>query len=101
MLAHCVNPSCGVPLHSFAEGRLFQFEVVSISISASDDSGGPFDERPSTQTAQFWLCLRCATSFRLVLDPASGLKILPIEIDSAELNDLPLSGVHLREANNC
>jgi hypothetical protein len=101
MLAHCVNPNCGVPLHSFAEGRLYQFEVVSISISASDESGGPFDERPSTQTAQFWLCLRCATSFRLVLDPASGLKILPIEIDSAELNDLPLSGVHLREANNC
>jgi hypothetical protein len=101
MLAHCVNPNCGVPLHSFAEGRLFQFEVVSISISASDESSGPFDERPSTQTAQFWLCLRCAASFRLVLDPASGLKITPIEIDSAELNDLPLAGMPLREANNC
>jgi hypothetical protein len=101
MLAHCVNPSCGTALHSFAEGRLFQFEVVSISISASDESSGPFDEKPSTQTAQFWLCLQCAASFRLVLDPASGLKILPIEIESAELNGLPLSGVHLREANNC
>jgi len=101
MLAHCVNPNCGVPLHSFAEGRLFQFEVVSISISASDESSEPFDERPSTQTAQFWLCQRCATNFRLVLDPASGLKIQPIEIDSAELNNLPLPGMNLGEANNC
>ena len=101
MLAHCVNPNCGVPLHSFADGRLFQFEVVSISISASDESSEPFDERPSTQTAQFWLCQHCATNFRLVLDPASGLKIQPIEIDTAELNNLPLPGVNLGEANNC
>lgn len=101
MLAHCVNPSCGTALHSFAEGRLFQFEVVSISVSASDESSGPFDEKPSTQTAQFWLCLHCAASFRLVLDPASGLKILPIEIDGTELEGLPLASVRLREANNC
>jgi hypothetical protein len=101
MLAHCVNPNCGAALHSFAEGRLFQFEVVSISISATDESSGPFDEKPSTQTAQFWLCLNCAASFRLILDPASGLRILPIEMDAAELDGLPLGSARLREANNC
>ncbi|HXW91449.1 MAG TPA: hypothetical protein VEK33_12950 [Terriglobales bacterium] len=101
MFAHCVNPNCGSALHSYAEGRLFQFEVVSISISASDESGGPFDEKPSTQTAQFWLCLDCAASFRLVLDPASGLKILPIQIDATEFEGLPFGGGRLREANNC
>src|SRR5438876_7350783 len=72
MLAHCVNPNCYASLHSFCEGRLFQFEVVSISVAASDDTTAPFDEKPERQTAHFWLCGRCADSMTLMLEPARG-----------------------------
>lgn len=57
MLARCVNESCKRPLYSFSEGRLFQFEVVSISLAASDDGSAPFDEKPQRETVPF-LALR-------------------------------------------
>ena len=79
MLAHCVNEGCGRPLHSFSEGRLFQFEVVSISLAASDETSAPFDERPMRETVHFWLCGRCASSFNLVLEPARGLKLISLD----------------------
>jgi len=49
MLARCVNENCNRPLHSFSEGRLFQFEVVSISLAASDENSAPFDEKPQRE----------------------------------------------------
>lgn len=78
MLAYCANPSCGTSLHSFAEGRLFQFEIVSISVSASDDMTEPFDEKPERTTAQFWLCGNCSGSMTLLLEPQKGLRLIPI-----------------------
>jgi len=101
MVAHCVNPSCGTQLHSFAEGRLFQFEVVSISVSAADDSNAPFDEEPKSQTAQFWLCGRCATNLSLVLEPTSGLRIVPLGTESADVRRLPRESEGLPGANHC
>lgn len=79
MLARCVNDSCNRPLHSFSEGRLFQFEVVSISLAASDENSAPFDEKPQRETVHFWLCGRCASSYTLVLEPAKGLKLLSVD----------------------
>lgn len=79
MLARCVNEGCNRPLHSFSEGRLFQFEVVSISLAASDENSAPFDEKPQRETVHFWLCGRCASSYTLVLEPAKGLKLLSVE----------------------
>lgn len=99
MIAHCVNPGCGAQLHSFAEGRLFQFEVVSISVSATDEVGAPFDEEPRSQTAQYWLCGRCATSMTLTLEPANGLKIVPLVPGSAESKGLSGDQGQLPEAN--
>jgi hypothetical protein len=101
MTAHCVNPNCGAQLHSFAEGRLFQFEVVSISVSATDDVNTPFDEQPKSQTAQFWLCGRCASHMSLALEPVDGLKIVPIATDSVNMKGLPLEGGGLPKANQC
>jgi hypothetical protein len=101
MLARCVNPSCNEQLHSFSQGRLFQFEVVSISISASDDASAPFDEKPKSQTAQFWLCGNCAQNMTLVLEPAEGLKILPIGADGTEIATSSADRLNLGEANNC
>jgi hypothetical protein len=79
MLARCVNESCNRPLHSFSEGRLFQFEVVSISLAASDENSAPFDEKPQRETVHFWLCGSCAATFTLVLEPARGLKLVSVD----------------------
>jgi hypothetical protein len=81
MLARCVNPTCYAPLHSFCEGRLFQFEVVSISVAAVDDK---FDEQPDRQTAHFWLCGRCANEMTLLLEPRRGLRLVPTSEDKAQ-----------------
>lgn len=79
MLARCVNENCKRPLYAFAEGRLFQFEVVSISLAASDEGSAPFDEKPQRETAHFWLCGQCASIMSLVLEPAKGLRLVSLE----------------------
>src|SRR5690348_4964892 len=79
MMARCINENCNRPLHSLSEGRLFQFEVVSISLAANDETAAPFDEKPQRETVHFWLCGSCAASLTLVLEPARGLKLIPLE----------------------
>jgi hypothetical protein len=104
MLAHCVNPDCYAPLRSFSEGRLFQFEVVSISIAANDATSTPFDEKPERQTAHFWLCGRCADSMTLTLEPMRGLRVVPLGASDAntnEVTDLPLENVAFGRTNSC
>lgn len=90
MLARCVNESCNRPLHSFSEGRLFQFEVVSISLAASDENSAPFDEKPQRETVHFWLCGRCASTYTLVLEPARGLKLISVDDARSATADHPL-----------
>ena len=79
MLSQCANSSCGRPLTSLSEGRLYQFEIVSISISATDDDPEKLDETPHRETAHFWLCGACAKTMTLALEPLSGLRLLPIQ----------------------
>jgi hypothetical protein len=101
MIAYCVNPNCGAQLHSFVEGRLFQFEVVSISVSATDEASAPFNEEPKAQTAQFWLCGRCAATMSLVLEPVSGLKIIPLAADSPDVKGLGQGARQGLDPNHC
>lgn len=79
MISQCSNPSCGRSLSSLAEGRLFQFEITSISISAVDNNSEQFDETPQRETAHFWLCSQCASTMTLSLEPLGGLRVLPLE----------------------
>lgn len=97
MLAHCVNESCDRQLQSFSEGRLFQFEVVSISLAASDETSAPFDEKPLRETVHFWLCGRCATTFNLVLEPARGLKLVSLSGESRALES-PVCSPHMLQS---
>ncbi len=76
MLARCINEDCKRPLHSSPEGRLFQYEITSISLAATDDTLAPFDEKPKRETVHFWLCGRCASTFTLILEPARGLMLV-------------------------
>jgi hypothetical protein len=84
MLARCVNEGCNRPLYSFTEGRLFQFEIVSISLAASDDKSAPFDEKPQRETLHLWLCGQCASTMTVVLEPARGVKLISLEEKALE-----------------
>jgi len=104
MLAHCVNPDCVLPLRSFSEGRLFQFEVVSISVAANDATTAPFDEKPQRQTSHFWLCGRCAQQMTLQLDPVAGMRVVPCDSNNLELRDdlgISCTDHDSRPSNNC
>jgi hypothetical protein len=85
MLAHCINPDCCAPLHSFSEGRLYQFEIVCISVAASDNAKSPFDEKPERQAAQYWLCGRCAAGMDLQIEPLQGLRVVPLAADGRRI----------------
>jgi hypothetical protein len=101
MLAYCANEGCKRPLHSFSEGRLFQFEVVSISVAASDEKCAPFDEHPERQTLHLWLCGRCASTMTLVLEPARGVTVALIDERPQERPQLAASGNSVPSAKEC
>ena len=101
MSAQCVNPTCRLTLNSFSDGRLFQFEIVSISLSANDDMAEPYDEKPQSQTAQFWLCGECASHLTLLLEPVRGLRLLPLNADSVLLPQTAVDNPQFLKANNC
>lgn len=79
MRSRCVNQNCSRPLASFSEGRLFQFKIVSISVSADEDEKTDFDEVPNRQTSHFWLSGSCSATMRLALEPTQGLQLISLE----------------------
>ncbi len=89
MIGRCMNSNCNLALHTLSEGRLFHFEINSISVSASDDPLTTIDEYQQSQTAQFWLCADCASSVKLTLDPIDGLKLVPLISEYAAVPGQP------------
>jgi hypothetical protein len=75
----CVNRNCSRPLESFSEGRLFHFEILSISVAVDDSEKRDFDEVPRREGIHFWLCGSCAAQMTLVLEPIGGLQLVPLE----------------------
>lgn len=75
----CVNRNCSRPLEVFSEGRLFHFEILSISVAVDDSEKRDFDEVPHREGIHFWLCGNCAESMTLVLEPIGGLQLIPLE----------------------
>ena len=86
-MARCINENCNLPLHSLSEGRLFQFEVISISLAANDATAAPFDEKPQRETVHFWLCGNCASMWKVMLEPARGLKLVPLQEQTPAATD--------------
>jgi hypothetical protein len=91
MLSQCANSNCCRPVTSLSEGRLYQFEITSISISANDDSAMNSDETPRKETAHFWLCATCAKTMTLELEPLTGLTLSPLETLPPETQLRPTS----------
>jgi hypothetical protein len=75
----CVNPNCNLPISTFSDGRLFHFEILSISVVADDNQKSAFDEVPNREGVHFWLCGACAADMTLVLEPIGGLQLVPID----------------------
>ena len=100
MLTNCANQNCRARLYSFSEGRLFQFEVNSISFSAEDGFCSRLETSPEKQTLHLWLCGSCAAGMTLILEPLQGIKLVPAGAASASVpdgNDMK-TGV---QRNNC
>ena len=101
MLARCVNEKCKRALYSFSEGRLFQFEVISISLAANDEGSTAFDEKPQRETVHFWLCAGCAATMSLVLEPARGLKLVSVNEPCADAGGHGVARVDIPQAKRC
>lgn len=101
MLAHCVNPDCRTALRSFSEGRLFQFEIVSICVAAQDEDISPMDEKPRRQTSHFWLCGGCASKMFVTLEPMSGIKVMPLEGVSPVEAELARTVIQPQQSTHC
>ena len=78
-----------------------QFEVVSISLAASDENSAPFDEKPQRETVHFWLCGRCAATSTLVLEPAKGLKLISVDEASRTAADQTAVTSDMLQAKRC
>jgi hypothetical protein len=72
----CANPACRRPLSSPREGQVLEFEVVSVSIAASDDEPQPWDESPKREAARVYICSECAQTGSVTIGP-DGISILP------------------------
>lgn len=79
MMMSCVNRNCGRPLVSFSEGRLYHFEIASISVSADDRYKREVDEVPNREAVQYWLCGPCSARMTLAMEPVGGLQLIPWE----------------------
>ena len=100
-MARCANENCNLPLHALSGGRLFQFEIISISLAATDDAAAPFDEKPQRETVHFWLCGSCASDRTLVLDPARGLKLVALQDAPPAMTGFSTSGLDNLHAREC
>jgi len=66
------------------DGRLFQFEVRSISVPCVDsDAPATGAEAPSRQIAHFWLCGGCSDRVTLVLKADAAQMISEQEKDAS------------------
>jgi len=84
VLLHCVNRNCQRPLDSFSDGRLYHFDIVSISVPAVDEDRLQFDEIPKRKTFQFWLCGPCSQTMTVTLEPLDGLRLVPLPAADSE-----------------
>jgi hypothetical protein len=87
MLSCCANQSCSRAL-VLSEGRLFQFQIISISVSADDREKMEYDEVPNRETCNFWLCGSCTATMKLVLTPMGGIQLVSLDDPTSEADQL-------------
>ena len=65
MVNQCANRSCGKPLHSLREGRIFVFDLPDPDVPRA---GGR-----ARGLQHFWLCARCSET--MVMEQTSEMQI--------------------------
>ena len=76
VVQQCANPACRRTLSSLREGQALEFEIVSVSIAASDDIPNNWDESPKREATRVYLCSECAETVSVTIGPG-GIMILP------------------------
>ena len=69
MISKCANPECAVPLRYLRHGRIFRFDIPSLSFEMSGNLGRAKIIR---KVSHFWLCGHCCQTMTLIFDPVYG-----------------------------
>jgi hypothetical protein len=62
-------------LESPREVQTLEFEIVSVSVAASDDEPNNWDESPKREATRVYLCSECASSVSVTIGP-HGINIV-------------------------
>jgi hypothetical protein len=62
-------------LESPREVQTLEFEIVSVSVAASDDEPNNWDESPKREATRVYLCSECASSVSVTIGP-NGINIV-------------------------
>jgi hypothetical protein len=77
----CANPACRKALASPREAQTVEFEIVSVSVPASDEEPSTWDESPKREAKRVYLCPDCADSVSITFGP-EGVQISPAQTPS-------------------
>ena len=73
----CANPACSRSISSPRDGQTLEFEIISVSVAASDDDAShQWDESPKREARRVYLCSECARSVSIRIGP-EGIRIIP------------------------
>lgn len=87
MISKCANPDCSVPLRYLRHGRIFRFDVPSLSFEAI---GSAWRAKMSRKVAHFWLCGHCCQTMTLIFDPVIGAKVHALEPFPVQSSKIPV-----------
>jgi hypothetical protein len=77
-VSKCANPSCPTAFRYLHEGKLFQFEMRSVSNHSADPPNVNSEKKPLCGADCFWLCAPCSSALTLIFDPRRGITVVPL-----------------------
>jgi len=98
MITKCFNPRCGMPLRYLRHGRIFRFDLPSVSFEAV---GLTQRARIIRKVSHFWLCGHCCQTMTLVSDSVLDVRVQQLNLHAeplpihAQLNAIAASAAHV------
>ena len=75
-VVQCANPACRKTISNVRDGQTLEFEIISVSVPASDDEPKGWDESPKRAATRVYLCSQCAPTVSIQIG-SQGITILP------------------------
>jgi hypothetical protein len=69
VVSKCANPECGASFLYLHQGKLFRVET------GSDFDRTGWGKTPSRRAEYFWLCVTCAATMTIVVDPGGAVTV--------------------------